>query len=331
MAVAVVLGISLAETALAHVNQTTVALTLLLAVLGIATCWGLVESLAASVAGMLCFNVLFLPPVGKLTIAATENWVAFITFVVTAVVASQLSASAKRRAREAARRQLKSVMLDAVAHEFKTPLTAVKAAVTSLLSEASAAPARRELLEVIDEETDLLTSMVTEAIQVARIETGRIELRKAPHSIAAVIRESLSRMAGALEGRVVQVQASDALPAIAADRELLLMVFRQLLDNAVKYSSPDSPITLRATARDNWMEVTVADRGPGLSRVEARRAFEEFYRGRAAGGIPGTGMGLAIARKIVAAHGGDMRVESRHGQGSELKFRLPLVQQGTEP
>jgi len=101
LSAAVVVGISLEETALAHVNQTTAALTLLLAVLGIATCWGLVESLAASVAGILCFNVLFLPPVGKLTIAATENWVAFVTFVVTAVVASQLSASAKRRAREA--------------------------------------------------------------------------------------------------------------------------------------------------------------------------------------------------------------------------------------
>jgi two-component system sensor histidine kinase KdpD len=330
LSAAAVVGISLAETTIAHVNQTTAALTLLLAVLAIATGWGLVESLAASVAGIVCFNVLFLPPVGRLTIAATENWVAFVTFVVTAVVASELSSTAKRRAREAARRQLKSAMLDAVAHEFKTPLTAIKAAVTSLLSAAPAAE-RRELLEIVDEETDRLTSMVTEAIQVARIEAGRIELRKEAGSIASVIQEALSRMKTSLESRAVEVQAAPTLPAVAADRELLLIVLRQLLDNAVKYSPPDSPIVIRAGVQDQWMEVTVADGGPGLTRSEARRVFDEFYRGSAAAGrVPGSGMGLAIARRILQAHGGDIRVQSRPGQGSEFQFRLPLVREGSE-
>jgi two-component system sensor histidine kinase KdpD len=158
LSLAIVTGISLAEFRLGRVNHTTVALTLLLAVLAIATWWGLLESLVASLAGMLCFNYLFLPPVGAWTIADPQNWVALITFVGTATVASQLSASAKRRAAaqaraeesasraEAARQseEMKSAMLDALAHEFKTPLTSIKAAVSSLLGDASAAPAHKE-------------------------------------------------------------------------------------------------------------------------------------------------------------------------------------------
>ena len=158
LSLAIVTGISLAEFRLGRVNHTTVALTLLLAVLAIATRWGLTESLAASVVGMLCFNYMFLPPVGTWSIADPENWVALVTFVVTAAVASHLSASAKRRAAaqahaeeaaeraEAARQseEMKSAMLDALAHEFKTPLTAIKAAVSSLLGNGSTIPASRE-------------------------------------------------------------------------------------------------------------------------------------------------------------------------------------------
>ena len=205
LSLGIVTGISLAVSRLGRVNHTTVALTLLLAVLAIATRWGLVESLVASVAGMLCFNYLFLPPVGTWTIADPENWVTLVTFVVTATVASQLSASAKRRAAaqahaaeaasraEAARQseEMKSAMLDALAHEFKTPLTAIKAAVSSLLSEESAEPANKELLQVVNEEADRLTWLVDESVQIARIEAGRMEVREQPQAVVTLIRDVL--------------------------------------------------------------------------------------------------------------------------------------------
>jgi two-component system sensor histidine kinase KdpD len=346
LSLAIVTGISLAEFRLGRVNHTTVALTLLLAVLAIATWWGLLESLVASAAGMLCFNYLFLPPVGTWTIADPQNWVALITFVGTATVASQLSASAKRRAvaqaraeeaatrAEAARQseEMKSAMLDALAHEFKTPLTSIKAAVSSHLGDESAAPAHKELLQVVDEEADRLTWLVEEAVQIARIETGRMELRKQPQAVVQLIREALERMAGALESRIVEVRASDAIPPVPADRELVLIVLRQLLDNAAKYSTPGSPIVISAAEKEGSVVVTVTDRGPGVPQADLNRVFEKFYRGpHARERAPGTGMGLAIAREIVRGHGGDLRVVSRAGQGSEFSFALPPAGQEPRP
>ncbi len=444
-AVAVVGAVTALDLRVSHANSATVALTLLLAVLGIATWWGLPESLTASLAGMLCFNYYFLPPVGAWTIADPQNWVALFAFVVTAVVASQLSARAKRRAAEATSRQremerlyrlsrsllsmdprspyahqiavhiaevfgcpvvevhdlatgevdragdagaggelaewplrlgesvlgalrlpratgsetairavaqlaaaalerahaqeaasraeaarqseeLKSVMLDALAHEFKTPLTSVKAAVTSLLNDRTAPAGRRELLQIVDEEADRLTWMVTEAIRIARIEAGEIEMHKAPQRIGDLIRESVAKLAGRLESRRIEVRVANDLPAAAADAELVGIVIRQLVDNAAKYSPPGSPIRVEAAREGESIVVGVADRGPGIAAPEQSRVFEKFYRGREARErIPGSGMGLAIAREIIRAHCGEIWVESRPGQGSEFRFSLPLA------
>jgi len=346
LSAACVIGISFAESLLAKVNHTTVALTLLLAVLAIATRWGLIESLVASAAGMLCFNYLFLPPVGTWSIADPENWVALITFVVTATVASQLSASAKRRAvaqahaeeatsrAEAAHQseEMKSAMLDALAHEFKTPLTAIKAAVSSLLSNEPADPAQKELLQVMDEETDRLTWLVSESVQIARIEAGRMEVRKQPQAIPQLIREAIQRMAGALESRTVEARVSDTLPCVPADRELLLIVLRQLLDNSVKYTPPDSPIVISATESEGSVMVTVADCGPGIPAADLNRVFDKFYRGHnARERVPGTGMGLAIAREIIRGHGGEFMVRNRQEHGCEFSFTLPATGQETRP
>ncbi len=454
-----------------HVNSTTVALMMVLVVLAVATRWGLPESMGASLAGMLCLNYFFLPPVGKWTIADPQNWVALCVFVITAVVASQLSARAKRRTAEAnsrrremerlyvlsrslmrmdtespfarqiasriaevfaldrvvfydrdddavygpesmdmapmegplrelatggtstvinecgvtvspvnlgsvvigslalptesmsgsARRavtqlaaialdrargqeaasraeatrlseELKSTMLDALAHELKTPLTSIKAAVTAVLGCNSSVPTQTELLQVIDEETDRVTSMVTEAIQVARIEAGQIELRKAPHSMAALVRQVLALFSGCLESRTVEVQVSESLPPVEADAELVRIVIRQLVDNAAKYSPPASPISIRATQRGESIVLSVADRGPGISGPDRERIFERFYRGHAGRGpVSGTGMGLAIAREIIRAHNGEIGVESQLGRGSEFHFSLPVARAEAQP
>jgi two-component system sensor histidine kinase KdpD len=231
---------------------------------------------------------------------------------------------------EAARQseELKSTLLDAFAHECKTPLTSIKAAVTSVLSENSIQPAHKELLQIVDEETDRLTAVVTDAIQMARIEAGQIELRKGPRSIAGLIHQSLAKMAGNLDARPVEVRVNEDLPPVAADPELIHIVIRQLLDNAIKYSPPDSPILIEAMLEEDAVIVSVADRGPGVAEQDRNRVFEKFYRGREARErIPGTGMGLAIAREIVRAHNGDIRVEGRSGPGSRFLFSLPVVKE----
>jgi two-component system, OmpR family, sensor histidine kinase KdpD len=443
------------------VNSTTVALTFLLAILGIATAWGLVEAILASITAMLCFNFFFLPPLGTFTIADPQNWIALFAFLVTATVASQLSASARQRAMEAMGRQqemerlyelsrtlmlvdkqsaitgqisqrisqvfdvkcaavcdrrtghvyktgegdmpisdsklrdaavqgtayhdpsvnlsvfplalganpvgslaiwgsslsdtalqaianlaaiaieraraeetasrmeaarqneeMKAMLLDALAHEFKTPLTSIKAAASSILDEQPAA--QKELVTVIDEETDRLDSLVTETIRMARIEAGDLELQKEPHDVKKLIETSLTKVRLLIEERSIRIECDGNVPKVFVDGELVSLCIRQLVTNALKYSSPESPITIRALAADGQVRISVKDSGPGIPQSELPRIFERYYRAvDSRDRVPGTGIGLAVAKDIVKAHGGEIWAESTPGHGSEFFFTLP--------
>ncbi len=228
--------------------------------------------------------------------------------------------------------ELKSTLLDALAHEFKTPLTPIKAAVTSMLADGSCNPTHQELLRIVNEETDLLNSMLTEAIQMARIEAGKLQLRTSPHAVSALLGPTLEKLRGALEGRKVEVHIPEDLPLVMADPELVGIVLWQLLSNAIRYTSPGSAFAVRARAQDDAVTMSVADCGPGIPKQEQSHIFEKFYRSKDHRDlIPGTGMGLAIAREIVRAHGGKIWVESEPGKGAEFSFTLPLAGKEVAP
>ena len=220
---------------------------------------------------------------------------------------------------EAARQneELKSTLLDAIAHEFKTPLTSIEAAVTSLLPDAADGAPAKELLTVIDEESDRMDFLITEAIEMARIEAGAIRARKQAVILSELVASALKKLRSVLADRRVSVSIPDDLPRCCADRDLMEMVIGQLLGNAAKYSEPLAPISLTAAADGGGVVVSVEDRGPGIPEEQQSRLFEKFYRApQIRGHIPGTGMGLAIARQIVEAHGGKIWVASEPGRGS---------------
>ncbi|MGH9350856.1 MAG: sensor histidine kinase [Terriglobia bacterium] len=232
---------------------------------------------------------------------------------------------------EAARQsqELKSTLLDAIAHEFKTPLTSIKAAASALLS--TSVPKlleRRELVSIIDEEADRLSRLVTEAIQMARVEGGKMQLGRRSHSAGSLIRMAIDSMQPALEGREVRLRVAAELPPVAADADLIVLALRQLMDNALKYSPAGSPIVISARAAEGSAVISVADSGRGITESQQRRIFERFYR---VPGEPvsGTGMGLTIARKIMDAHSGRIWVESKPGRGSEFFISIPTASQET--
>ena len=463
---AAVAAVVVLYTEVIRVNQTTVALTLLLVILGISARWGLVEATIASVAAMLGFNFYFLPPVGTLTIDDPQNWVALLAFLVTAVTASQLSTSARRRAAEAeARRReseqlysllqammlsgsarrtirdfvnrvvqvfgcnaaavyyqpsgevfrsgpesapvtdhdllaaaevadlsidgarlaispvrfggrslgslallaplpsesalraivnlvaitiekaraledasqaeaarqgevLKSALLDSLAHDIKTPLTSIKAAVTSLIG--TPATPDPELLAIINEEADRLNHLSAEVIAMARVEAGKLHLDRKPVAPAELIEGALGELSVSIKGRLLEVRAPADLPAVDADPEFTQQVIKQLLENALRYSPGDSPVTVTAEAGGGKIVIGVADQGPGIEESERARLFDKFFRGRRHRfDTKGTGMGLAIAKGIVEAHGERIWVESEPGEGAAFYFTLP-VSGGTE-
>jgi two-component system sensor histidine kinase KdpD len=226
--------------------------------------------------------------------------------------------------------RLRSVLLDSVTHEFRTPLTAIKASAETLLSDAQLdkpqldKPQRADLLHVINEESDRLDRLVGEAAEVAQLDSRQVEFHFEQHSIRDAIDVALLRSKTALQRHAVGVKIPDNLPSIKMDVDRIAEVLVHLLENASKYSPPDTPIHIVVELRLGGEVVTsVADHGPGIDDIEQDMIFEKFYRGRnQRTSIQGTGMGLAIAKAIVELHGGTIGVRSQVGRGSVFFFIL---------
>jgi len=237
-----------------------------------------------------------------------------------------LEALSKNRA-EQEHERLRTALLDSVTHEFRTPLTSIKASVTTLLSGAALDESgRRDLLSVIDEETDRLNRLVGEASEMAQLDSGMFKLDLQPHSIQDALQPALTDAAATLEGHSVEVIVPPNLPKVRMDAQRIREVFMHLLENAGKYSPNGVAIKVTSEVKGDKLVSSVADRGPGIDSFEQSLIFEKFYRGQNQRyTAPGTGMGLAIAKVIVEAHGGTIGVVSQLGSGSVFSFSLPIA------
>ncbi len=240
--------------------------------------------------------------------------------------ARALEALSKHRA-EQEHERLRSALLDSVTHEFRTPLTSIKASVTTLLSAAVLDDGgRKDLLTVIEEETDRLNRLVGEASEMAQLDAGMFKLDLEPHSISDALEPALEDARSSLEKHGVEIATNyDTLPKVRMDAARIREVLMHLLENAGKYSDPGTPIKVSSEVQGNWIVTSVADHGPGIDSFEQSLIFEKFYRGQHQRyTAPGTGMGLAIAKVIVEAHGGTISVISQLGSGSVFSFSLPI-------
>ncbi len=239
---------------------------------------------------------------------------------------------AQTQAQEAATRadairkseELKSMMIDALAHDLKTPLTVMQAAAGTLVqSSPISAEQRRDLLEVIQQEAHGLERMLAEAIHLARIDAKRLKLECQPLKLNEIIQSALALLAEHVASHPIKIELAPDLPLAFADKELISQALKQLIDNAAKYSPQGSTITVSGTETHGILSISVRDQGPGLTEIEQGRVFDKFYRGRHDGSaVQGTGMGLAIAKEISEAHGGSITVESQLGQGSRFTMNL---------
>jgi K+-sensing histidine kinase KdpD len=351
----------------ANINATTVALALLLAVLFVAIGFGSKPALLASVLAMLGFNFFFLPPYHTFTIADPQNWIALTAFFITALAVGQLSARAKQRAEEseagkiqirrlydelrdafdraseaeAIKRseQLKSALLDAVTHDIRTPLTSIKASATLLLEDREetkpaaklSSEEQHAMLEVITRGADRLDRFVEGIVDLARIEAGDLNLNRNWRSVDDLIEVALVQAEPLMHNHRVNLRIPDELPIVRVDGRAVTEVIYTLLDNARKYTPPQTQITIGArTTSDDVIEISVEDQGPGIPRQYRERVFERFYRiankGLTKEHPGGFGVGLAIAKGIVEAHGGRIWIEdATTGSGAKIVFTVPVA------
>src|ERR1044071_2009172 len=300
-----------------HINPTTVALAFLLIILFVATVWGSRPAIVASLFGIIFFNFFFLPPFRTFAIRDPHNWIAFVVFMVTAITVGQLSGRVKRRAEEAEAtkaeverlyyelqdsferssqakalkqsERLKSALLDAVSHDFRTPLTSIKASATAMLDDIYGnerdktepvldQEARKEMLQVIDEEADRLDRFVESLTKLARIDAGDMRLQLQAASVDEIVNTALKRAEPRTRTHPMEVWIDD-LQLVAVDEHAVSEAIFTLIDNAAKYSPPESPIVVRAKQLDGHsMEISVEDRGPGIRADVRHRVFEKFFR-----------------------------------------------------
>jgi two-component system sensor histidine kinase KdpD len=222
--------------------------------------------------------------------------------------------------------RLKSALLDAITHEFRTPLTAMKISVTGMLSDLNFDREQcKDLLNMIDEGCDRIDHLVGEVSEMSRLESGAIQLEFARHSVGELIDAAIADCWGALGNRLIERGNANEEVSIRADLPWATKVLVHLINNANLYSSPGTPITLRTETRSGLVFFSVADRGPGIDQTEVGRIFEKFYRGEEHRcRVQGTGMGLPIAKAIVEAHAGTIGVASKAGEGSVFYFSLPI-------
>jgi signal transduction histidine kinase len=228
--------------------------------------------------------------------------------------------------------RLKSEFVSMVSHELRTPLGLIKGYTGTLLAPDTGLDAntREEFLQVIDEETDRLTELVTNLLDMSRIEAGSLHVDLQPTRLEGLVRASADRLQTREPGRTLHLDLPERLPLVLADTRRIIQVLDNLLTNAVRYSPEDSPIALAARTEDGVVEVTVRDQGLGIPADKREQVFEKFFRVDPSDTrrFAGTGLGLAICRGIVQTHGGTIGVESEEGQGSTFTVRLPIYREG---
>ncbi|WP_394822800.1 ATP-binding protein [Pendulispora albinea] len=253
---------------------------------------------------------------------------AFVSQIAAAMERAELAEEAQRARVQVESEQLRNALLSSVSHDLRTPLAVVTGAASTLLEGNVGGDTRRELTETILHESDRLARLVRNLLDATRLEAGSLRVHKEWQPLEEVVGSALHRLDSALVGRSISTDLPGDLPLVALDSVLIEQVLVNLLENAAKYTPPHAPIAIEARARiqESEVQVTVADRGPGISPGEEERIFEKFFRAQqnTTGLRGGAGLGLTICRGIIAAHGGRIWAENRDGGGAFFHFTLPI-------
>jgi two-component system sensor histidine kinase KdpD len=242
---------------------------------------------------------------------------------------AELGVAAERARREVEAEQLRSSLLSSVSHDLRTPLAVITGATGTVLQAGPRMPegTRQELLGTVLDEAERLNRLIRNLLDMTRLESGAVKLKKEWLPLEELIGGALSRLESRLGSREVEVRLPDDAPLVPCDELLVEQLLINLVENALKYS--EGAIEIEATFAPHEACVEVNDRGPGIAEGEAERIFEKFHRSAQGGSREGVGLGLSICRAIVGAHGGHITARSRDGGGASFRFTLPL--EGTPP
>jgi K+-sensing histidine kinase KdpD len=306
-----------------------------LAVVAVAVVCGLAYAIPVSVGSMLAFNFLFLPPLHTFALRESQNWVALAVYLIVGVVVGELATRSRRLARDVVEAEklrqadaVKTAVLHAVSHDLRSPLTAIRAASEGLDNPSVQLDPRErdDLFETIRIEVQRLERLVENLLDLSRLEAGPARRTPELWTLDALLASALEQLGP--EGDRVEPDISADVGLVRVDGPQLHRVLVNLLENALKFSSPTDPVEVTVRGNRGRVVVRVRDLGPGIPEPDRERIFGAFERGSSAG--PGSGLGLAIARGFAEANGGRVWVEpgTESADGSTFVLELPATEEG---
>jgi two-component system sensor histidine kinase KdpD len=303
----------------------------LLATVFVATRYGRGPAILASFLSVLAFDFFFVPPVFSFEISDLQYLFTLAVMLVVALVICNLAANLRAQAKLAIRieeESMRNALLSAIAHDFRTPLAAIIGASGSLLDDEAhlSADAKREFLQTINDESQRMTRLANNILDMARLEVGAPTLNREWYPPEELIGIALTRLRKRLENRQLRVDVARDLPFLYVDAVMIDAVLENLLENAVKYTPQRTPIEIGARTGRGEIEFWVADSGPGLPVGSELQVFEKFHQEVVAGTVrSGAGLGLSICRAIVHAHGGGIVAQNRRDGGAIFRFSIPVT------
>ena len=321
-------------------NGATVALTFLLVVLVVAATGRFWAAALTSIAALVCFNFFFIPPVGTLSVADPENWVALAAFLAVSLVGSNLSSAIRERERAAVDRlhlleerkqaelarqrdAVSSALLASIGHDLRTPLTALKIAAINLQSDTLSGEDRDEQADVVLTEVERLTRLFENILDMARIDAQAVAAKPRWVHPSEIWEAALDQVSHSFSRHAVDL-ALDEESLIFLDPRLTAAALTRVLENAAKYAPIDTTISVAMHTSPDEFTITVSDRGPGIAQGDLSRIFDRFFRGELTElRVEGTGMGLPIARGLLVAEGGRIAAENREGGGACITIVIP--------
>jgi len=306
----------------------------LLGVVWCASRYGRGPSVLSSIVSVGAFDYFFVPPFYSFTVADSQYLLTFAVMLVIAVLISTLTARARELAFEGSQlaqqaefERVRNLLLSSVSHDVRTPLATITGAASGLLASdrLQDMPRETELAAAIYEESGRLEAYVTNVLNMTRLQSGALPLNLQAQPLEEVVGAALARMEERLTQRTIVTELPSDLPLLNLDAVLMEQVFFNLLDNAAKYTNAGDTIWIKARADNGSVVVNVRDNGHGIKAEDSDRIFEKFFRSKdTQNSAFGAGLGLAICRAIIEAHGGKIWAETGDTTaGANLVFRLP--------